>query len=123
MESHLFEWFDLKSIEKFKKFHTENPTVYEEFSRLAHGMLYSGRKKYSVDALIHVIRWNIDIKTNGETFKIDNNIRSIYGRLLAFYEPEFVKFFNFHVKRTKIKPPPPKDNELFKGTPMDEFFI
>lgn len=91
----LFCRFNLKTLEDFKKFHTENPQVYEEFCRLSHMMKNTGRKKYSVDAIIHVVRWNLAIQTTGKTFKINNNIRSIYGRLLAFNEPEFVDFFEF----------------------------
>ena len=91
----LFSRFSTKTIEDFKKFHTENPQVYIEFRRLSHAMKNTGRKKYSVDAIIHVVRWNLNIQTTGKTFKINNNIRSIYGRLLAYYEPEFLDFFEF----------------------------
>jgi hypothetical protein len=110
----LFSWFSLRAIEGFKKFHEKNPHVYSEFKRLAHEIKATGRKKYSVDAIIHVIRWNYDIQTTGRNFKISNNIRSIYGRLLAYQEPEFNEFFNkFRNKREM------KDDERIRAEIID----
>jgi hypothetical protein len=94
----LFSRFKSSVIDQFREFHSENPAVYDEFKRLARMMKNSGRKKYSVDAIIHVIRWNFALRTTGHPFKISNNIRAIYGRLLAFDDPQFATFFNFKNK-------------------------
>ena len=91
----LFARFSERTIEDFKRFHNQNPDIYSKFRRLAYTMKASGRKKYSVDAIIHIIRWNRDITTNGKPFKIPNSIRALYGRMLAYNEPEFLTFFNF----------------------------
>lgn len=102
----LFSWFSLRAIEAFKKFHEKNPQVYTEFKRLAHEIKATGRKKYSVDAIIHVIRWNYDIQTTGRNFKIPNTIRSIYGRLLVYHEPEFDDFFIKYMNKKEMKDDP-----------------
>ena len=91
----LFGHYPKEVLTRFKTFHDDNPEVYKEFRRLAYPMKSRGRKKYSCDAIIHVLRWNCDLKTTGGDFKINNNIRSLYGRLLAWHDPDFQEFFEF----------------------------
>jgi hypothetical protein len=80
----------------FKKFHADNPWVYDEFKKLATQMKNSGRKRYSAEAILQVLRWHMDLQTTGVEFKISNNFRSMYARLLVYNNPEFKGFFVMH---------------------------
>lgn len=95
---HFFGHYKEATLEGFKKFHTENPHVYARFKLLAEQMKATGRAKYSSKLIINVMRWESDLETNAEPFKINDRWQSIYGRLLAFYHPEFEDFFEFRVR-------------------------
>lgn len=97
----LFEHYPERTITRFKKFHAENPDVYREFKRLAFQMKATGRSKYSAHAIIEVIRWHRDLTTTGDVFKINNDFRSIYVRLLIYHHPEFREFFELRVMKNK----------------------
>ena len=84
-----------EKIKRFIAFHKLNPEVYLRFVELAQEMRASGRKKYSAETIINVLRWHTDLKTEGDEFKISDHFRSMYARLLAFRKPEFENFFNF----------------------------
>jgi len=86
------------TLEGFKKFHAENPHVYEQFKIKAEQMKATGRAKYSARLIFHAMRWEQDLKTNAEPFKINDRWLSIYSRLLAFHHPEFEDFFEFRVR-------------------------
>jgi hypothetical protein len=91
---HLFDRYSEKKLAKFKAYHLENPHVYQEFLKLAFKMKETGRTKYSAETIINVMRWNMDLKTTGKPFKISNDYRSIYARLLVYNHPEFIGFFD-----------------------------
>jgi len=94
-----FNHYSKETLENFKKYHFENPHVYARFKELAFQMMKSGRKKYSSKLIINIIRWENDLITTGEEFKINDRYQSIYGRLLAFHHPEFETFFEFRVRQ------------------------
>ena len=94
----LFGHYPKKTIQGFVDFHRANPHVYEEFKRLAFKMRTSGRKKYSSKMIINVIRWNIDLTTTGDEFKINDRYQSLYGRYLILHHPEFEDFFELRVR-------------------------
>lgn len=79
---------------KFLKFHRNNPEVYFELKNLAFDMLESGLTKYSISGLFEVLRFNKHLKTRGSDFKLSNNHRAYYSRLLMKKEPELKGFFN-----------------------------
>jgi hypothetical protein len=88
-------------LAKFKRYHEKNPQVYEEFKRLAFQMKKTGRRKYSAEIIINVMRWHMDLKTSGDVFEINNDFKPIYARLLIYHYPEFQKFFEFRKVRSK----------------------
>lgn len=91
----LFSRYPQEKLAKFRTFHTENPHVYTKFKNLAFEMKKTGRKKYSAETIINVLRWHTDLVTKGNEFKISNDYRSIYARLLVYQYPEFEGFFSF----------------------------
>lgn len=70
--------------EAFEKFHAANPFVYEALRRLALELVERGRKKIGIGMLTEVVRWEYARQTSDASsdFKINNNYRSRYARLL-----------------------------------------
>lgn len=104
-------------LSRFAKFHRDNPVIYQTFRLYAREMKASGRKKYSSEIIINRMRWEIDLRSEGEPFKINNDFKPLYARLLAWHEPEFEKFFEFRRVTSKgIKSTEQRERELEDGT-------
>lgn len=82
-----------KLEQQWKKFHEENPQVWELFKKYTFEVVNTGRKHYSVNAIIERIRWHTNIETTGERFKISNNHRAYYARFFNEQHPELNGFF------------------------------
>lgn len=80
-------------VERFWKFHQENPHVYEWFKAFSHDVKNSGAQGYGSKAVVERIRWHVMIETKGEPFKISNDFTACYSRLLIMLEPAFEGFF------------------------------
>lgn len=73
----------LSIAEKFHEFHKNNPDVYNLLVKYALECKQAGLKKYSINALFERIRWHTNIEIRSDTeFKLSNNHRSMYARLL-----------------------------------------
>lgn len=81
--------------EQFAEFHAANPQVYEELVRLARKAAASGHRRLGVGMLWEVMRWNALFRVaHGETeFKLNNNFRSRYARLVMEREPDLTDVF------------------------------
>lgn len=89
----IFGNIDKKLMEKFKKYHKENPHIYREFKRYALEMK-KVRNKSSAWLIVNRIRWDFDIKSNSdEVWKISNDYIAVYARMLIYNNPEFEGFF------------------------------
>ena len=96
-----FSHYPDETLERFKEFHSQNPDVYQGFKNLAFEMKNTGRTRYSAQAIIYVLRWESDLKTTGDVFKINNDFTSIYSRLMCHHYPEFRNFFELRVMPNK----------------------
>ena len=88
-------------LERFKKFHSSNPQVYDSFKNMAQKMKAVGRKKYSARTIMEVIRWNYDLKVIGDVFDINNDFIPIYVRVLIHNHPEYQGFFELRKVRSR----------------------
>lgn len=80
--------------ERFARFHEANPWVYEELVMLARRAKRRGLKKIGIDVLFGNLRWRQAIRTTGERgFKMNNDFRSRYPRLIMDQEPDLDGFF------------------------------
>jgi hypothetical protein len=88
---------------KFKKYHQDNPKVWELFKKFAYDMKNSGREKYSAEIIVNQIRWHYDISSKGDdVFKINNDFKPMYARMLAHkYPKDFGDFFQFRTVRSR----------------------
>ncbi len=80
-------------VKNFWIYHEENPRVYASLIRFANEVKRSGRNKYSIVALFERIRWHYQIETTGDDFKLNNNYRSCYARMLMLEHSEFEGMF------------------------------
>lgn len=95
---------DPQLISRFKAFDEANPQVYEEFCHLAQLVRKAGKKRYGAWALLNVIRWNRDISTRGDLFKINNDFVALYARKYLKEHPKEEGFFSLREMKKKRKP-------------------
>lgn len=75
--------------EQFAAFHAANPHVYHALRRLALDMTRRGQRRIGIGMLFEVLRWQYVMATHDPNgFKLNNNYRSFYARLLHDNEPE-----------------------------------
>lgn len=78
---------------RFERFHAANPDVYQELVRLARKLRNQGLDKYGIVGLYEVLRYDRTLSTDGKPFKLSNDFRSRYARLIMSQEPDLQGFF------------------------------
>jgi hypothetical protein len=72
---------------RFEEFHADNPRVYEVLVSLARQwVVRTGRGKLGIGALYERARWEIALATGDPDFKLNNNYRAYYARLIMARE-------------------------------------
>jgi hypothetical protein len=79
--------------EAFEQYHRDNPQVYSELTRLARQLKGRGRRHYGIASLFEVLRWHHALHTVGDEFKINNNYKPRYARMVMDNEPDLAGFF------------------------------
>lgn len=74
--------------EDFELFDSENPQVYELFKHFAFEAIRAGKKTLSSYLIIERIRWETEVVTRDEPFKVNNNYRPDYARKFMKDFPE-----------------------------------
>ena len=88
-----FKGYKLRDVRRFETFHRANPHVFRKFKELAFAIKATGRLRYAARTITEKIRWDHDINTVGEVFKLNDNFIAFYVRLLIHRYPEFDGFF------------------------------
>jgi hypothetical protein len=84
-----------KNKAAFEEYHAANPQVYRRLRAKAFALLATGKRKYGINTLIEVLRWEHDMSIDTtDEFKINNNHAPFYARLLMETNPELEGFFN-----------------------------
>lgn len=78
----------------FWAFHRANPHVYDTLVRLAREAKANGRRKAGIGMLWEVLRWQYFLRTTTVDFKLNNNLRSRYARLIMRQESDLHGFFD-----------------------------
>lgn len=89
--------------ESFQKFHTENPWILERLVAMTEQLYRENRKRYGIGMLWEVLRWHVatgEIKTE-EDFKLNNNFRSRYVRLIIKLHPQYEQMFETRILRAE----------------------
>lgn len=84
--------FDETIQQQFLRFHSENPGVYLQLRDLAVAYRRAGIRA-GVGHLFEIVRYKAFLQTSGDAFKLNNNYRSRYARLLMRDEPELAGYF------------------------------
>lgn len=79
--------------ERFAEFHASNPHVYGHLRTLALGLRRRGHESGGIAQLFEVLRWQQAMQTVGDDFKLNNDYRAFYARMLMSEEPELAGFF------------------------------
>ena len=95
---------DLK--QRFDKFQKENPKVYEELLTLTEKAYQQGRKKFGIQMLFEIIRWNRMIHTTDPEFKINNNYAAYYARKIMAEHPKYEGMFNVRKIKGEVEVDP-----------------
>lgn len=74
--------------ERFDRFHERNPAVYDRLAELARTWAKSRAGRQSIAMLYEVLRWEWGLSTQGDPFKLNNDYRAYYARLLMEREPD-----------------------------------
>jgi hypothetical protein len=85
--------------ERFEAFHAANPWVLTPYERLTADLVRRGRDRIGIGILTEVLRWEYGRQTTGDDFRINNNFRSRYARLLLERHPEWVGVFQTRLLR------------------------
>ena len=93
---------NLTHREKFEAFHSANPQVYKALEELAETLVTRGRSKIGIGFLCEVLRWNYYMNTDdpNSDFKINNNYRPYYARLLIQNNPLWENKFELRTIRS-----------------------
>lgn len=79
----------------FWRFHEANPQVYTRLVELARAWKKRrGGKKLGIGMLFEVLRWEVAMRTAGDQFKLNNNYRSLYARLIMDREADLAGIFD-----------------------------
>ncbi len=87
--------------QKFWDFHEANPHVLRELAGRARTLKLRGHRRIGIGMLFEVMRWNHMLKTTtDEPFKLNNNYRAYYSRLIEHDYPELVGVFTKRESRS-----------------------
>ena len=75
------------------EWHKANPHVWLYFERFSMEAVQKGRKKISHWLIINRIRWEVNIVTTGDDFKISNDYIAFYARLWKAKHPQHKDLF------------------------------
>jgi hypothetical protein len=79
----------------FWEFHHANPHVYAGLVDLARQWRRAGHDACSMNMLFEKLRWDVGVSTSGDHagFKLNNNYRSRYSRLVSANEADLAGMF------------------------------
>jgi hypothetical protein len=85
---------------KFAQYHADHPEIYRTLRRFALEARRAGRDRLSINMLFERVRWETMVGATDDTFKMNNNWRAHYARLLMRQEPELgPEFFETRTSR------------------------
>ena len=76
----------------FQRFHEANPHVYDALKAVALWCVRNG-KTVGMKAIYERVRWEYNVQTDDEPYRMNNNYTAHYARLLMKQEPELADYF------------------------------
>lgn len=84
---------------RFEAYDAANPQVYELFKRFTFEAIRRGKKRLGGFYIVNRIRWEIDMTTTGDDFKINNDFCALLVRKFQREHPQHADVFR--TKETK----------------------
>lgn len=84
----------------FAIFHAENPHVFIKLREIAIEAQRRGLSRFGIAALFERLRWVSQVETVGDPYRLNNNHRAFYARLLMQEEPSLRGLFSTRSGRT-----------------------
>jgi hypothetical protein len=80
--------------ERFVRFHMRSPEVYSTLVELARRWVQAtGRNRLGIATLYERARWELALATSDADFKLNNDYRAFYARLIMLQEPDLADLF------------------------------
>lgn len=79
--------------EAFNEFHGENPRVYQLFCEYAQELIGRGYTRFSSDAILHRVRWRVEVDEGGKRMRLNDHWTAYYARLWLHDHPKQPRFF------------------------------
>lgn len=71
-----------------------SPDLYKAFRRIADGGMWQNpHMTLSADRILHVIRWETDLRGEGDTFKVNDHCSALFARLYVLERPQHAEKF------------------------------
>lgn len=88
--------FSRTSESRFLEFHRKNPKVYALLVEYARRAKQRGYRTYGIGALWEIVRWDKHtlFTVGSDQWRMNNNFRSRYARLIMQQEPDLEGFFH-----------------------------
>lgn len=84
----------------FQAFHNANPVVYIRLRDLARAWKRHIGDRVGIATIYEQLRWQLAMEKT-EDYKLNNNYRALYARLLMDNEPDLAGLFNLRERITK----------------------
>lgn len=90
--------------ELFLEFHRNNPHVYTTLVRLARKAKEHGADKLGIEYVFNIARWELmlETKSDNDVFKLNNNYKSRYSRLIMERESDLKGFFTTREQKVRV---------------------
>ena len=84
---------EITLMNRFNNFNRDNPEVYELFKRFTFQAINKGHTKLSAWMIANRIRWETQIETVNDDYKISNDYIALYSRKFMKDHPKHDGFF------------------------------
>lgn len=90
----------------FLEFHATHPEVYSQLVRLAREWTSAGRARLGIATLFEKLRWEWHVSglEDSKGYKLNNNFRSHYARLIMANEPDLDGLFEVRSLASEFQP-------------------
>lgn len=85
--------------ERFWAYHRAHPECYAKLVAACRNVLAAGRTHWSIDGAFEVVRYFRYIRPDAEAYRLNNNYRALYARLIMQREPDLAGFFEVRALR------------------------
>lgn len=82
----------MKRIDEFKAYDEANPQIWEAFTHFAFQLVHAGVQTLSAGRIFERIRWETDVRANGDRYKINDKFEPHYARKFMEHYPNAPKF-------------------------------